>query len=195
MLRIPLSGKQSGCNEADGCLPGVSRSLSLIYPSFYLFFFFLMVWLGWVFSQSQPFSQQPVPPPAPPCLCVCVCGRLRAKPCPGYADRRLSPQFSGFQPVGSAAGKLGRTKKKKKCRGVGTGGQRCSWLRLAGRRLGRAGRRLGRRGAAGPRAAAPLLAPAAVRAARAVSEGFVLPSSLRKEPSAALGCECILGLL
>lgn len=38
-------GKQADCNEADGCLPGMSRSLSVIYPSF---FFFLngLAWLG-----------------------------------------------------------------------------------------------------------------------------------------------------
>lgn len=34
LLCVSLSGKQTDCNEADGCLPGASRSLSVIYPSF-----------------------------------------------------------------------------------------------------------------------------------------------------------------
>jgi len=38
LLYFALSGKQADCNEADGCLPGVSRSLSVIYPSSSFFF-------------------------------------------------------------------------------------------------------------------------------------------------------------
>lgn len=51
LLCVPLSGEQTDCNEVDCYLPEVSGSLSVIFLSLYS-----MIFLGWVFNQSQSFS-------------------------------------------------------------------------------------------------------------------------------------------
>lgn len=118
-LHVALSGKQAACNEADGCLPAASRSLSVIYPSSFFYKWFGSV--GFLIGASlSPIACSP----SRACVCVRVRerGRQRGKPCLGYADRRLFPQLSGFEPVSSAAGKW---KKKIQFQGGGSeaGGQ------------------------------------------------------------------------